>query len=1417
MRKLLVALCVCISAVVSQAQQIAKGLTASNGVFIGFYEYKPTNYSTNTKYPLIIFLHGIGERGNGTTDLPSVLNNGTPSNIKNGSTMTFTWNGKTETFLVLTPQLSNNYGSWPNFYVDEMLNYAKKNLSIDTNRVFLAGLSLGGGGVWSYAGSTLDNAKKFAALGISCGTEQYVNFCNIASANLPVWAFHATNDGTVSVNATYNNVNKLNACNPAVKPYMTIWPDGDHWIWGRVFDEGYTWNNPSIYEWFLSQNRTLPVNIRPTVDAGSDLRTTASDGTATLRATASDKDGKILRYVWRKIGGPGWGTMQNAVSTDGVATVSQMWTAGTYVYEVKAIDDRAEWALDTMSVVVTDGAAANQAPTANAGSNTTITLPTNSATLNGSASKDPDGSIASYAWSYVSGPTQYTIASPSAATTTVSNLAQGTYVFKLTVTDNAGATASATVNVVVNAAANQAPTANAGSNTTITLPTNSATLNGSASKDSDGSITSYAWSYVSGPTQYTIVSPAASTTTVSNLVQGTYVFKLIVTDNAGATASATVNIVVNAANQSPTANAGVNATITLPTNSISLNGTASKDPDGSIASYAWSWVSGPTQYTIATPSASTTTVSNLVQGTYVFNLVVTDNNGATASATVQITVNAASGDNANGGTGSPTIKIDAGPDIILTLPANSTTLNGSASDSRGPIQAYKWVKIAGPDQYTIASPTSAITAITNLVEGTYSFRFDVWDNAWYPRGDTVIVTVKAATTTSPVISVNAGADINITLPTNSTTLTGTASDSRGPIQAYKWVKIGGPDQYTLSNATSASTTLSNLVAGTYTFRFDIWDYAWYPRGDTVVVTVNPGATAPVIKVNAGPDITLTLPTNSTTLSGTASDSRGPIQAYKWVKIGGPDQYTLSSETSATTTLSNLVAGTYTFRFDIWDNAWYPRGDTMVVTVNPIANSAPVIKVNAGPDITLTLPTNSTTLSGTASDTRGPIQAYKWVKIGGPDQYTLSSETSATTTLSNLVAGTYTFRFDIWDNAWYPRGDTMVVTVNPAAASGPSIKVNAGPDLSITLPTNSVTLSGTASDSRGPIQAYKWVKIGGPDQYTIGSETSATTTLSNLVAGTYTFRFDIWDNAWYPRGDTMVITVNPPAANTTVISVYAGADVELTLPTNSVTLKGSAYDSRGPIQAYKWVKIGGPTQYTLSSETTAATTLSNLVAGTYTFRFDIWDNAWYPRGDTIVVTVKPATVITVNAGADINITLPTNSTTLKGTASDSRGPIQAYKWVKIGGPDQYTLSNPTAATTTLSNLTIGTYTFRFDIWDYAWYPRGDTVVVNVMGNVSASAVTRAAVDAQAQGDITEKLSLYPNPVIDEFNLQYTSASGGKGVINIFDVHGKLLRRVAVEKNSILLKQYINVSGFASGTYYVELIIDNKRTTAKFIKQ
>src|SRR5438034_6730055 len=160
------------------SQQVSKSIpnsTSPDGI-IGFLEFKPSDYGTQ-KHPLIIFLHGIGERGNGTTQLSTVAYNGIPNYCANGATMRFTVGGQTSSFVVLSPQLSLSYGYWPPFYITEMIKYAKANLQIDTNRIYVTGLSLGGGGVW---GAITDSYNPtfdahIAAAPPVCGTQQMVD------------------------------------------------------------------------------------------------------------------------------------------------------------------------------------------------------------------------------------------------------------------------------------------------------------------------------------------------------------------------------------------------------------------------------------------------------------------------------------------------------------------------------------------------------------------------------------------------------------------------------------------------------------------------------------------------------------------------------------------------------------------------------------------------------------------------------------------------------------------------------------------------------------------------------------------------------------------------------------------------------------------------------------------------------------------------------------------------------------------------------------------------------------------------------------------------------------------------------------------------------------------------------------------
>jgi len=183
------------------------------------------------------------------------------------------------------------------------------------------------------------------------------------------------------------------------------------------------------------------------------------------------------------------------------------------------------------NITVGTGGPVNKLPTANAGSDKTIQLPTSTVSLTGTGT-DSDGTISTYSWTKLNGPSGGSITTASAASTTVTGLVQGVYQFALTVTDNQGGTGSDTVQVTVNAAiANLAPVANAGTDQVITLPTSSVTLDGSASSDPDGSISTYSWTKISGPAQFTIGNTTTASTLVSNLTAGSYSFQLKVTDN----------------------------------------------------------------------------------------------------------------------------------------------------------------------------------------------------------------------------------------------------------------------------------------------------------------------------------------------------------------------------------------------------------------------------------------------------------------------------------------------------------------------------------------------------------------------------------------------------------------------------------------------------------------------------------------------------------------------------------------------------------------------------------------------------------------------------------------------------------------------------------------------------------------------
>jgi PKD repeat protein len=949
------------------------------------------------------------------------------------------------------------------------------------------------------------------------------------------------------------------------------------------------------------------------------------------------------------------------------------------------------------------------------------------------------------------------------------------------------------------------PSANAGPNQTITLPINSVTLTGSGS-ETNGTIVSYAWTQAGGPSTATLGSAGQAQTTAGGLVQGTYVFLLTVTDNSGKTASATVTIIVKPAVVVvglPSANAGSNQTITLPTNSVTLTGSGSES-NGTIVSYTWTEVSGPSTATFGTAGQATTTAGGLVAGLYRFQLTITDALGVSASATVQVTVNPAAVV-----PGAPSA--NAGADQTITLPTNSVTLTGSGTETNGTIVSYAWTQVSGPSAATISAAGSAVTGISGLVQGIYKFQLTVTDNSGVTATDVVMVTVNPAPVLPGAPSANAGADQTITLPTNSVTLTGSGSETNGTIVSYAWTQVSGPSTAVISAAGSALTGISGLVQGVYKFQLTVTDNSGVTATDVVTVTVNPAVAVPgTPSANAGSDQTITLPTNSVTLTGSGSETNGTIVSYAWTQVSGPSTATLGTAGQATTTAGAMIAGVYRFQLTVTDGS----GVTASATVQVIVNAAPVVpgapSANAGANQTITLPTNSVTLTGSGSETNGTIVSYAWTQVSGPSTATLGTAGQATTTAGALIAGVYRFQLTVTDGSGVTASATVQVIVNAAPVVPGSPSANAGPDQAITLPTNSVTLTGSGTESNGTIVSYAWTQVSGPSTAVISAAGSAQTGISGLIQGVYKFQLTVTDNSGVTATDVAMVTVNPAAVAPPQPPVAIAGPAQTVAAGTVVNLDGSAsYDTGGSIVAYDWVQESGFGGVTITNSNTATPNLYGLTPGTYVFQLTVTGSGGGTASATVTITVTAAgtgsgLIPVAIAGNDTTIVYPgQTAVTLNGSGSyETGGSIAAYSWTQVSGPSVSEVVNKSGAITAVSQLVVGDYIFQLTVTD----ANGDTATAEVKVHVQS--------DLRHSG---YTISLYPNPVSagQVLNVQLTAASAGQVSITIYDILGHLLKEVDAETSGGTFVQAVPTTGMGRGVY-VLLVRFNGQAASQVFK-
>ncbi len=193
--------------------------------------YLPEHYKSakDKKWPLMIFLHGSGERGD---NLDQVKKHGPPKLVENGRQFDF---------ILVSPQCPAGK-RWDVNILNELLHFIIDNYAVDTNRIYLTGLSMGGYGTWDWA---INNPKIFAAIAPICGGGDPQRACKIK--NMPVWVFHGAKDNVVQPWRSEIMVDALKKCNANVK--YTVYPDAGHDAWTQ------TYNNQELFEWFLQQKK----------------------------------------------------------------------------------------------------------------------------------------------------------------------------------------------------------------------------------------------------------------------------------------------------------------------------------------------------------------------------------------------------------------------------------------------------------------------------------------------------------------------------------------------------------------------------------------------------------------------------------------------------------------------------------------------------------------------------------------------------------------------------------------------------------------------------------------------------------------------------------------------------------------------------------------------------------------------------------------------------------------------------------------------------------------------------------------------------------------------------------------------------------------------------------------------------------
>jgi PKD repeat protein len=444
----------------------------------------------------------------------------------------------------------------------------------------------------------------------------------------------------------------------------------------------------------------------------------------------------------------------------------------------------------------------------------------------------------------------------------------GTFTVTATVTDNMGATASKSATVVVSRA-NQPPTAVLSVSTSLGNAPVTITASTAGSTDPDGTIVATTIDFGDGSAP--VIATSASHT---YSMPGTFTLTATVTDNMGATASKSATVVVSRPNQSPIAVVAATPNTAYAPATVNVSAAGSSDPDGTIASSVISFGDG------TTASGLTASHKYSAAGVYTITASVTDNQGASSSASTSVTVKA--------------------PEVIVSSPVNGASLPGqvhvvAGGFSGNPVTTMQ-IYLDSVMVYSVGS-ANLDTTIT-LGTGTHTLVVKGWDSAGHSFYQSLNV---ASTNKAPVaaLSVTSG---SILAGGSITASSAGSSDPDGSI-ASTVIAFGDG-----TSAAAVSASHQYKLAGTYTVKATVTDNLG--ASSTAIATV---VVKPQFVTIASPTFTST---TATSVRATGSASSGyPVTATQ-VYLDGVLKYQSSTGTADFTL--PIAVGTHQITIQGWD-------------------------------------------------------------------------------------------------------------------------------------------------------------------------------------------------------------------------------------------------------------------------------------------------------------------------------------------------------------------------------------------------------------------------------------------------------------------------------------------------------------------